>query len=366
MVKSRVDELLERLRLDRLAGANPYTLSGGEARRLSVATALATAPRLLICDEPTFGQDRRTWQELVDLFADLRDDGHAIVSVTHDPEFVAALDRPPARAGGAVIALEPVADPRAPLARRNPVAKLAAALLFSFALVVTVDPVAPAIAIAMELALLPLFGVRYGVLLRRTWPLLIGAVGVVVAMVLFAAERDGPVLLSAGPLVVTSGVLMTTLGLVLRMFAVALPGVIVFATTDATDLADALIQNVRAPARFAIGALAAFRLVPLLGQEWQMISMARRARGVEAGRNPVAKLKLFVSTAFALLVGAIRRGSRLAVAMDARGFDAGTPRTVARRQHFTAADAALIAGALLLAAVALGVSIRLGTFQLIW
>ncbi|MGA3541664.1 energy-coupling factor transporter transmembrane component T family protein [Micromonosporaceae bacterium DT194] len=265
-----------------------------------------------------------------------------------------------------MIALEPVADPRAPLARRNPVAKLAAALLFSFALVVTVDPVAPAIAIAMELALLPLFGVRYGVLLRRTWPLVIGAVGVVVAMVLFAAERDGPVLLSAGPLVVTSGVLMTTLGLVLRMFAVALPGVIVFATTDATDLADALIQNVRAPARFAIGALAAFRLVPLLGQEWQMISMARRARGVEAGRNPVAKLKLFVSTAFALLVGAIRRGSRLAVAMDARGFDAGTPRTVARRQHFTAADAALIAGALLLAAIALGVSIRLGTFQLIW
>ena len=64
-----VDELLDRLRLDRLAGANPYTLSGGEARRLSVATALATAPRLLVLDEPTFGQDRRTWIELVDLLA---------------------------------------------------------------------------------------------------------------------------------------------------------------------------------------------------------------------------------------------------------------------------------------------------------
>ena len=69
-VRATVDELLDRLRLDRLAGANPYTLSGGEARRLSVATALATAPRLLICDEPTFGQDRRTWLELVDLLAD--------------------------------------------------------------------------------------------------------------------------------------------------------------------------------------------------------------------------------------------------------------------------------------------------------
>ena len=90
-VASTVDGLLERLRLAHLARANPYTLSGGEARRLSVATALATAPRLLVLDEPTFGQDRRTWRELVDLLAALRDDGHAVVAVTHDADFVAAL-----------------------------------------------------------------------------------------------------------------------------------------------------------------------------------------------------------------------------------------------------------------------------------
>ncbi|WP_229402465.1 ABC transporter ATP-binding protein [Micromonospora okii] len=90
-VRSTVDALLERLRLTALARANPYTLSGGQARRLSVATALATAPRLLVCDEPTFGQDRRTWLELVDLFAELRDAGHGVVTVTHDPDFVAAL-----------------------------------------------------------------------------------------------------------------------------------------------------------------------------------------------------------------------------------------------------------------------------------
>ena len=52
---------------------------------------LATAPRLLICDEPTFGQDRRTWLELVDLLAELRDAGHGVVAVTHDEDFVAAL-----------------------------------------------------------------------------------------------------------------------------------------------------------------------------------------------------------------------------------------------------------------------------------
>ena len=90
-VTSTVDDLLDRLRLTHLAAANPYTLSGGEQRRLSVATALATAPRLLILDEPTFGQDRRTWTELVDLLAKLRDDGCALVTVTHDPTFVEAL-----------------------------------------------------------------------------------------------------------------------------------------------------------------------------------------------------------------------------------------------------------------------------------
>ncbi|MEV4493551.1 energy-coupling factor transporter transmembrane component T [Micromonospora coxensis] len=262
-----------------------------------------------------------------------------------------------------MISLEPVAAPDAPLARRNPVAKLAAALVFSVVMVATLDPVAPAIAIAVELALLPLFGIRYRVLARRALPLLVGGVGIVVTLVLFAADRSGRVLLDAGPLLVTSGVLITALGLALRMFAVALPGIIVFATTDPTDLADALVQNAKAPARFAIGALAAFRLVPLLGQEWQMIEMARRARGVDAGRNPVARLRLFASTAFALLVGAIRRGTRLAVAMDARGFDAGTPRTVARRQHFGGADALLVAGAAVLAGAALAVSVALGTFR---
>ncbi|GAA5184844.1 ATP-binding cassette domain-containing protein [Rugosimonospora acidiphila] len=90
-IKSTVDNLLVRLRLDRLAAANPYTLSGGEARRLSVATALATAPGLLILDEPTFGQDRRTWVELVELLAKLRDEGRGVVAVTHDSDFATAL-----------------------------------------------------------------------------------------------------------------------------------------------------------------------------------------------------------------------------------------------------------------------------------
>ncbi len=84
-------ELLARLRLDHLALAHPCTLSGGEQRRLSVATALATAPQLLILDEPTFGQDARTWAELVAILRELLDQGVALLAVTHDSELIAAL-----------------------------------------------------------------------------------------------------------------------------------------------------------------------------------------------------------------------------------------------------------------------------------
>jgi len=110
-VRSIVDELLVRLRLDPLAGANPYTLSGGQARRLSVATALAASPGMLVLDEPTFGQDRRTWCDLVDLLAGVRDAGRAVVLVTHDADLVTALadrrlDLPPGPADP-----DPVAPP---------------------------------------------------------------------------------------------------------------------------------------------------------------------------------------------------------------------------------------------------------------
>lgn len=85
---ARVDDLLERLGLTHLSAANPFTLSGGQKRRLSVATALATRPELVILDEPTFGQDRLTFAALVTLLQELREEGTTVLSVSHDPEFV--------------------------------------------------------------------------------------------------------------------------------------------------------------------------------------------------------------------------------------------------------------------------------------
>ena len=88
---ARTDDLAAHLRLNHLLDANPFTLSGGEKRRLSVASALATAPKILILDEPTFGQDARTWAELVDLIRELLAGGTAVISITHDEDYTAAL-----------------------------------------------------------------------------------------------------------------------------------------------------------------------------------------------------------------------------------------------------------------------------------
>ena len=101
---ARTDDLAAHLRLNHLLDANPFTLSGGEKRRLSVASALATAPRILILDEPTFGQDARTWAELVDLIRELLAGGTAVISITHDEDYTAAL-------GGKSITLEAPATP---------------------------------------------------------------------------------------------------------------------------------------------------------------------------------------------------------------------------------------------------------------
>lgn len=78
------DNMLERMNLARFAQANPFTLSGGEKRRLSVASMLAAAPKVLVMDEPTFGQDFTTWTEMVKLIAGARDAGCSVIMVTHD------------------------------------------------------------------------------------------------------------------------------------------------------------------------------------------------------------------------------------------------------------------------------------------
>jgi energy-coupling factor transport system permease protein len=244
------------------------------------------------------------------------------------------------------LALGPTAG--TPLGRINPVAQLTAIGVVTVVLLTSLDLVTPAVVVAAELCLLPAAGLTSPrAVWRRTWPLLLGAGSVGLVNVLLSADADA----------------VTGVGLGLRVVGLALPGVLLIATTDPVRLADALTLHWHVSTRFAFGALAALRLVPLLTGEFESVRLARRARGVEAGRNPVARARLFAGICFALLVGAVRRGSRLATAMDARGFDSGVPRTNARGSRLHRRDAMFVAGTVLVCAAAIALSIRTGAWR---
>ena len=85
------DALLDELGLAALAAAHPRSLSGGEKRRLSVATALASRAELIIADEPTFGQDANSWLALTAQLAAARDAGRALVLPSHDERLAPRL-----------------------------------------------------------------------------------------------------------------------------------------------------------------------------------------------------------------------------------------------------------------------------------
>jgi energy-coupling factor transport system permease protein len=260
--------------------------------------------------------------------------------------------------------LTPIAaDAGAPLARANPVAKLGAGMVLLVALFVSLDGVTAMVTLAgLSIALVAWSGLRPRALVGRAWIIGLAAISIGVFNILFAAEQLGPTLLELGPLRIGAGTLLNGLGLSLRLLAIALAGLLATATSQPTELADALVQQLRVSPRFAIGVLAALRLLPLLGQEWQTIAMARRARGVEA-RGPISAVRLFANQLLALLVGAVRRGTRMARAMEARGFGARECRTVSRVQRMRPGDWGWIGGAAMLSALAIGLSVALGTWR---
>ena len=146
-----------------------------------------------------------------------------------------------------------------------------------------------------------------------------------------------------------------------RVLAVALPSVVLFVTVDPTDLADGLAQIVHLPARFVLGALAGLRMVGLFLDDWRALDLARRARGV-ADRG---RIRRFVGMAFALLVLSIRRGSKLATAMEARGFGAPVRRTWARTSTFGAREWLLVSAGAAISAISVAAAVWAGTWNFI-
>lgn len=245
-------------------------------------------------------------------------------------------------------------------ARINPITKLFVALLIAFTLVLSIDVVSASVAVLVVAVLLPFSGVSWRQFWLRSLPIWISAVLAAVTTVLYGVD-SGALLAAFGPITVTEGSVGLAAAIGLRVLAIGIPGVVLFATTDPTDLADGFGQLLHLPARFVLGALAGLRLVGLLIDDWHALELARRARGV-ADRGAVRR---FFGQAFALLVIAVRRGSKLATAMEARGFGGDTRRTWARPSRLGVGDAVLAALGLLLTATAVTAAVLAGTWSLV-
>ena len=402
-----VDEHLEALGLTKLARANPMTLSGGEKRRLSVATALISAPELLILDEPTFGQDRGTWLGLVRLLRAALARGVTLVSITHDPAFVAAMGQrvvdlgqvgtrgaipaDPADEAGAAsagnahdrgaqagekVAPAPAGGAQNPeqqgtqtgtktrarglLARTNPVARVLALLVATTPLLITIDPVSAGVALALELALMPLSGVSARSFFLKATPLLVAAPLGALSMLLYASP-GGHVYWQLGPAAISDHSMWLALGIGLRMCAIVMPAIALLDRIDPTDMGDGLAQILHLPARPVLAALAGARMTSLMAADGKALERARRARGV----GDASRIRSFLRGAFSLLVFALRRSGKLATTMEARGFGAAGKRTWARPSRLRAADAVLMVVAVAVPAIALAASVWAGTFALV-
>ncbi|HTE62193.1 MAG TPA: energy-coupling factor transporter transmembrane component T [Solirubrobacteraceae bacterium] len=211
----------------------------------------------------------------------------------------------------------------------NPVAKLIASALIAVCLLLTLDPVSAGVALVLELLLIPFLRIPPRRFWMRTLPLWIAAPLAAVTIALYG-RTSGEVYAEFLLARISEGSLLLALATALRVLAIALPALVLFVTIDPTELADSLAQTLHLPSRFVLGALAGTRLIGLAAEDRRAVVLARRARGVGDRYLP----SRIAGTAFSMLVLALRRGSALAIAMEARGFGSGIPRTWARPARF--------------------------------
>ena len=237
-------------------------------------------------------------------------------------------------------------------------------LIVSFTLIIAAlivrDPLTSGILFALELLGFILVGFRPVNILARFWPILIAVIttGWSVAML---SAKSGTTILDLGFNTITTDSAAVGVAMMIRSLAMVLPTLAFVLTTDPTDLGDSLAQTFK----FVLATIAALRLVGILFAEWNALGQARRARGLGAGQSLAGRAQTFGGQSFALLVQAIRRGSRLAITMEARGFGAGD-RTWARVPSYSPRDVHVCIAAAVIIAVAYGASIAAGTIQFLW
>ena len=392
---ARVEELLEQFHLAGHRGAHPLTLSGGQARRLSVATMAGAPHALVVLDEPTYGQDWANTQELMSFIDALRERGRCVLMATHDLELarrhctaIIALPDPeqgadevpavPDRGAGAGPSGQAVPEPPAPGAPPSggstrpdqapaPAPGAAAPHQRGRRQGGAFVPLNP---LTMGLAALPLMvAVALGGTTRVNLVVMAAAtLGVIAsrpparrlvatalapwltaALLLFtlryfatAPYRSVELYYVASP---ASGA--TTVGAVLAL--VLLGG----AAAPAEAQIRALTTTLRLPYRLAAAGTAAVSFLRRFSRDFALLRTARALRGVGSGWGPLAPAVRWTASVVPLMVISVSHAERVALSMDARAFGAHARRTEMVDERWRARDWAVVALACLAAAVVL-------------
>ena len=153
---------------------------------------------------------------------------------------------------------------------------------------------------------------------------------------------------------VTTDGLVTGTKAALRLLGVALPLILMLTVTKLNDLANAVVEVLHVPYRYAFTFTTALRFVPVFSQEMNAIMEAQTARGVEYDtKNPLKKIQLMLPLCVPLLVSSVGKTDATALAAEQRGFYLRTRESSYKRYPMGAADYALLAASVAL--IVLGV-----------
>ena len=354
----RVDELLEQFHLTAHRDHHPLTLSGGQARRLSVATMVSEERDVVVLDEPTYGQDWDNTCELMDFIDQLRHQGRTVIMATHDLELalehcthIVAL---PGAARGATVPLpgqeagvgddadDPsgvpatgVATPRAgdldlmsvpprPQPRRGLFSSLNPFTLFASVLPVMVMVFALRnhhlnLGILLTSSVL-IVAARAS--LRRTMASVV-APWVVAALMtwIFSSgvhhQETAARLYDLGD-AVTGG---TGIGALIALVLVS--GV----STDPEALIRTLTTTFHMPYRLGAAGTAAIAFITRFHGDFVLLRTARALRGVGGRWGMLAPVVRWIGSILPLMILAIQHAERVALSMDSRAFGAHRRRT---------------------------------------
>lgn len=251
------------------------------------------------------------------------------------------------------------------LHRLNPGVKLVANLFSILVLTMVFDPITPlaflllALGTTWLLGRIPLLGLVRGLL-----PFLLLAFGFLWMNTVFPRQATGEVLFNLGPIMATREGLDVGLSLGFRVLCYVSYSLMFVMTTGPTQLVLSLIQQGRLSYRLGYGILAAYRFLPLLQTEFELIGAAHKIRGVGSGRGPLGALRRWRSYVIPLLASAIRKAERVAIAMDSKGFGASSHRTYYQEMKVSISDIAFLVCVVALILALLLLSWRLGSLRL--